>query len=73
MKVGDLVKRREGTGINNRETLDKVFLVVRREVNHHAYEIVWLYPDLGDDPAFDHTVEDNYYFADLFEVVSESR
>jgi len=73
MKVGDLVKRREGTGIINRETLDKVFLVVRREVNHHAYEIVWLYPDLGDDPAFDHTVEDNYYFADLFEVVSESR
>jgi len=70
MKVGDLVKRREGTGTINRETLDKVFLVVRREVNHHAYEIVWLYPDL-DTPA--RSVEDNYYFADLFEVVSESR
>ena len=73
MKVGDLVKRRERTGIINRETLDKVFLVVRREINHRNYEIVWIYPDLDDDPDFDHTVEDNYYFADLFEVISESR
>jgi hypothetical protein len=66
MKVGDLVKRRTGRHHGK-------FLVVRKEINIRGYDMVWIYPDLEPDSGYDHTDEDNYYFADLFEVVSESR
>jgi hypothetical protein len=66
MKVGDLVKRRTGRYHGK-------FLVVRKERNIRGYDMVWVYPDLEPDSGYDHTEEDNYYFADLFEVVSESR
>ena len=69
MKVGDLVKS---------DTYpSKVFLVMRvqqrvRDPARHR-QVIWLYPDPEDDPDYDHTEDDNYYFKDFFEVVSESR
>ena len=66
MKVGDLVKRTTGR-------YQAKFLVVRKEINTRGYDKVWIYPDLEPDSGYDHTDEDNYYFADLFEVISESR
>lgn len=71
MKVGDLIRRRDGTGVKNRRK--KLFLVMRTETNIRNYEIVWIYPDLEANSGYDHTMKDNYYFADLFEVVNESR
>jgi len=34
---------------------------------------VWIYPDPDRDKEYDHTIEDNYYYAHFFEVISESR
>ena len=67
MKVGDLVRRR------NKKYYQAKFLVVRKERNIRGYDMVWIYPDLEPDSGYDHTDEYNYYFADLFEVISESR
>lgn len=67
MKVGDLVRRR------NKKYYQAKFLVVRKERHIRGYDMVWVYPDLEPDSGYDHTDEDNYYFADLFEVVNESR
>tara|TARA_B100001093_G_scaffold477192_1_gene504243 strand:- start:1155 stop:1295 length:141 start_codon:yes stop_codon:yes gene_type:complete len=46
---------------------------MRREINPLGHEIVWIYPDPEPEQDYDHTDDDNYYFADLFEVLSESR
>jgi len=67
VKVGDLIRRKEAKYHCGK------FLVVRKERNIRGYDMVWIYPDLDADSGYDHTDEDNYYFADLFEVVSESR
>ena len=66
MKVGDLVKHRF------RKRQNKVFLVVKTAADIDG-EIIWLYPDPDGNPDYDHTDDDNYYFKDFFEVVSESR
>ena len=68
MKVGDLIKRK-----GDSQCYSGKFLVVRKKRNIRGYDMVWIYPDLEPDSGYDHTDEDNYYFADLFEVISESR
>ena len=72
MKVGDLVKIK-----NKYDVHGNVFLVVRTEptisgVSAHRQR-VWIYPDPDRDKEYDHTIEDNYYYAHFFEVISESR
>ena len=67
MKVGDLVKFRNPIRVRRR---DKVFLIMRTQQSVGSLK-VWIYPD--PDEGFDHTDDDNYYFGDMFEVVSESR
>ena len=71
MKVGDLIKSKNPF----RQMKDKLFIVLRREMNPRGYEVVWIYPDpeAGRGQGYDHTDDDNYYFGDMFEVVSESR
>ena len=68
MKVGDLIKRKRDSCFYRGK-----FLVVRKERNIRGYDMLWIYPDPEPDSVYDHTDEDNYYFADMFEVVSESR
>ncbi len=69
MKVGDLVKSKNPF----RYMKDKLFIVMRREENPRGYEVVWIYPDPEAGSEYDHTDDDNYYFGDMFEVISESR
>ena len=79
MKVGDLVKFKNTIGVR-----DKVFLILRTEMvgfeqNARQTEMVgfeqkvWIYPDPDADEGYDHTDDDNYYYAHYFEVISESR
>ena len=69
MKIGDLVKFKNTAGVRG-----NVFLVMRASSSlFGANQKVWIYPDPDADEGYDHTDEDNYYYAHFFEVVSESR
>ena len=72
MKVGDLVKFKSTMGVRG-----KVFLVMRTEPTISGgfaqHQRVWIYPDPDADEGYDHTDDDNYYYAHYFEVISESR
>ena len=71
MKVGDLVRLKNTTGVRG-----KVYLIMRTAMSEPTglYQKVWIYPDLEADQArYDHTDDYNYYYDHLFEVVSESR
>lgn len=72
MKVGDLVRFKNLTGVPGR-VRDKVFLIMRAQVaGPYGQKLkVWIYPD--PDEGFDHTDDDNYYYSQYFEVVNESR
>lgn len=69
MKIGDLVKFK-----NPQVVRGNVFLVMRASsALSGANQKVWIYPDPDADEGYDHTDDDNYYYAHFFEVVSESR
>jgi hypothetical protein len=71
MKVGDLVKFKNKTAVRG-----NMFLVMRTQrtvTGSTPYQRVWIYPDPDADLGYDHTDDDNYYYAHLFEVISESR
>jgi len=70
VKVGDLIRAQS---FHQHISKCKLFIVMRREINPLGHEIVWIYPDPEPEQDYDHTDDDNYYFADLFEVLSESR
>jgi hypothetical protein len=72
MKVGDLVKRIRSPTMSPRPSYE-VFLVMKVEQHVVCDQVIWLYPDPDGNPDYDHTDDDNYYFKDFFEVVSESR
>ena len=48
----------------------KMFLIMRTQDSGLSLK-VWIYPD--PDEGYDHTDDDNYYFASGFEVVNEKR
>ena len=74
MKVGDLVRFNR---VWRKKLHGKVFLVMRTrlalDATHAGQQEVWIYPDPDADEGYDHTDDNNFYYASGFEVVSESR
>jgi hypothetical protein len=73
MKVGDLVRFNR---VWRKKLHGKVFLVMRTRLGTEPApndQEVWIYPDPDADEGYDHTDDDNFYYASGFEVVSESR
>ena len=68
MKKGDLVKFKNEIDIGGH-----VFLIVRTGENTGMSQKVWIYPDPAPGHHYDHTDNDNYYFAHYFEVLNESK
>ena len=82
MKVGDLVRRKWppcSISPSDLRMKDKLFVVTRKGINSYGSEAVLIYPEpepesyTGAQRRVDPNNADHYYFADLFEVVSESR
>ena len=83
MKVGDLVRRKWppcSISPSDLRMKDKLFVVTRKGINSYGSEAVLIYPEPEPDESYavaqrrvDPNNADHYYFADLFEVLRESR
>jgi hypothetical protein len=82
VKVGDLVRRKwPPRSISPSDLLmkDRLFVVTRKATNSFGAEAVLIYPDPEPDSLLSLARRlcpnnaDHYYFADFFEVISESR